>query len=169
MLQELDGHLTDHEVRMIVCRVLDQYKRFKQLTGSLEYSSIFSDEYAPHNKKFGISWAIASAFPSGSKIEDRIVVKRIEYGKKHVRPALLSNNILIYILNDTTEYDSDYLKNCYALNVNHFSEDRLFCYIKLYINHKNISKISLCLPDENGMVIGEETLLDANQLKMVAA
>ena len=97
MIEFLRKHISDNEIREILKRIVDQYSKYKCLTNAPEFQNLFSEEYAPHKKQHGISWAISSAFPSGIMVANRLAVRRLKYGRGHTRPELFAQNIKLHI------------------------------------------------------------------------
>ena len=56
MIKQLLGHVTQDEINLIVNMIIEQYAKYNRLTNSKEFQTLFSDEYAPHNKQRSISW-----------------------------------------------------------------------------------------------------------------
>lgn len=52
------------------------------------------------------------------------------------------------------------------MNSNNFCNNKIFCFFKFSIDNKKLTKISLCLPDDNGNIIQEEELLNKSQIEM---
>ena len=169
MIKQLKDHLTEHEIETILKIIKSQYKKFLRFTESTEFTSIFSDEYAPHKKQHTISWAISSAFPSGKIVGESLVVERLLYGKGHTRPILSNKMIELHILNKTTDFESEYLKKRYQYNTNNFSLPKLFAYIMYEVKNKRLISITLCLPDETGVVIERELLMSRDVLQQLVA
>lgn len=169
MIKQLEGHITEHQLELITEMIRKQYRRYLRLTGNREFTSIFAEEYTPHNRQHGISWAIASAFPSNTIIDNSLKVERLLYGKGHTRPVLSNDVLELHILNKTTHFDANYLKQRYQYNANGFSNKKLFAYIKFSVEHKKLIFVSICLPDEDGNVVEEEVLLSRDFLKQMAA
>ena len=169
MIKQLKGHVSDLQINQIVDIIASQYQKYLRLTGSEEFSALFADEYAPHKRQHGISWAISSAFPSGNIVGTTLKVERLKYEGGHTRPVLSNESIELHILNNTTNFDAKYLKRRYMYNLNDFTQEKLFAYIKFSVKKKRLYYVSLCLPDENGNVVEEMILLDRNALKLLAA
>lgn len=168
MLDQLQGHLTDEEVLAIRNVIIGKYIDYRRLVDGAHFRSVFAEEYAPHNRQFGVSWAIASAFPSQTTLSS-FRVSRILYGKGHTRPCLSNDRIELMILNATTHFNADYLCDRYMYNAKCFSNEKLFAYIKFAVDHRKLTRISLCVPNEQGKVIAEEILLDRNAILTLAA
>ena len=164
MIAKLQGHLTQNTIDTIVNMIKIQYREYLLFTNTERFVSVFSNEYAPHKRQHSVSWAISSAFPSGSKIDDTLNVECLTYGKGHKRPMLRNKDIIIHILNKTTHFDAKYLKEFYLNNVNNFMGEVLYCYFKFSVSHNRLMQVSLCLPDENGIVVNEEVLLDEQSI-----
>lgn len=169
MIKQLEGHITEHQLELITEMIREQYQRYLRLTGNQEFTSIFAEEYVPHRRQHGISWAIASAFPSNTMVDNSLKVERLLYGKGHTRPVLSNDAVELHILNKTTHFDADYLKQRYQYNDNGFSNKKLFAYIKFSVDHKKLIFVSICLPDKDGNVVAEEMLLSRDLLKRMAA
>ena len=60
-------------------------------------------------------------------------------------------------------------KQRYQYNLDNFTHKKLFVYIKFSVINKRLTTISLCLPDENGNMVDEMTLLDRQTLKLLVA
>ena len=169
MIQRLEGHIAQWQIDMIVDRIRNQYQEYLNLTGSPAFARIFAEEYAPHKRQHGVSWAISSAFPSNTTVADSLQVERLLYGRGHTRPVLKNDRIELHILNKTTHFDADYLKERYKYNSNGFTGAKLFAYIKFSVENRKLVSVSLCLPDENGKVIEEVSLLSRDFLRKMAA
>lgn len=167
MIEQLINHISQDTVNQIVTMISGQYRSYLRLINSTEFTKLFVEEYAPHNRQHGVSWAISSAFPSGSRVGE-LSVSCLEYGKGHTRPVLSNNCIEIYVLNSSTHFDAQYLHDRYAYNADNFAAEKLFCYIRFEVDHRKLKKVELCLPDENGEVVCSELLLDAKELRLVA-
>lgn len=169
MIEQLKNHITEEQLAIVLTTIKEQYKKYLQLTGSSDFTSIFADEYAPHKRQHSVSWAISSAFPSGTSIGDSLKIERLLYGKGHTRPILFNDLIELHILNRTTHFNADYLKQRYEYNAADFSNQKLFAFIKFSVEHRKLVSVSLCLPDKNGNVVAEEPLLGREMLKLMAA
>jgi hypothetical protein len=169
VIPQLEGHINDTQVNAILNVIRNQYREYLRLTGSHEFIRLFADEYAPHNRQFGVSWAISSAFPSGMVINNELYVTRLEYGRGHTRPIISNGSIELHILNKTTDFEADYLKERYLFNLNGFAGEKLFAYIKFGVEKRQLVDVRLCLPDENGIVIAEEMLMDRQTILNWAA
>lgn len=99
MIKQLEKHITEKQVYCIVDIIIKQYSNYKRLLDSPAFKSIFSDEYAPRNRQFSVSWAIASGFPSCSNSCEDFKIDCINYSKNFTRPLLYNNDIKILILN----------------------------------------------------------------------
>ena len=169
MIKQLQGHITEYEINLILGKIKNQYQMFLRLTGSREFTSIFADEYAPHKRQHSVSWAISSAFPSGTTIGDSLEVERLVYGKGHTRPILKNETIELHILNKTTHFDASYLKQRYKYNSDNFKQEKLFAYVKFAVENKRLVSVLLCLPDATGKVVEKETLISRDVLQLIAA
>lgn len=169
MIKQLMAHISQEQVNSIVNTIICQYFKYRKLIDSLDFKEVFLEEYTPHNKQFGLSWAISSAFPSQSTIDDTLHVSCYIYSKNFTRPLLSSESIKLMVLNKTTHFKADYLSDFYKMNENNFQGKQLFCYIKFSVDNKQLTKISLCLPDQNGDVIEEEVLLGRKQIQIRVA
>lgn len=169
MIELLRDHISNEEIQEILRIITCQYGNYKRLINSPEFQDLFAEEYAPHKKQHGISWAISSAFPSNSRIANRLTVHRLEYGRGHTRPELFAQNIKLHILNKSTDFDASYLKECYALNSNGFTGIQLYCFIQFNIQHNQLVEVALCLPNENGRIVAKEILIDKPALMEIAA
>lgn len=169
MIQELQGHISDIQINTITNIISRQYSEYLRLLLSPQFNRVFSDEYAPHNRQHSVSWAISSAFNSNTTICDNIRINRLKYGRGHARPLLLNDTIELLVLNRTTHFDANYLKERYLYNANHFSNNKLFAYVKFSVEQSRLIEVKLCLPDENGIVVAEEILLDRETIINLAA
>ena len=160
MIPQLEGHITEAQMNAILNIIQTQYRDYVRLTGSPEFNRIFANEYAPHNRQYGVSWAISSAFPSNMVVAENLQVTRLVYGKGHTRPVLSNDGIELLILNKTTDFDATYLQERYNFNSNQFNNNKLFAYIKFSVENRMLIEVKLCLPDETGNVDVEEILLD---------
>ena len=167
MIKQLKGHLSEVALEKIKEAIIQQYKKYKEWMGSEAFRNLFDEEYAPHKRQFILSWAISSAFPSGVNVAD-LEVTLLKYGRGHKRPCLSNEKGEVYVLNDSTEFDSEYLKERYAWNGDDFSRVKLFCYIKFKATAKQLTEVELCLPDECGNVVAREVLITRAELKLVA-
>lgn len=79
-----------------------------------------------------------------------------------------NERIVIHILNDTTNFDAQYLKSFYKKNENNFSGEQLYCYVKFLVEGTTLTEITLCLPDETGMVVENEVLLARDEMCRLA-
>lgn len=104
MIEQLDGHITEWQIESVVEIIRNQYQEYLNLTGSPAFTRIFAEEYAPHKRQHGVSWAISSAFPSGTMVANSLQVERLLYGKGHTRPILKNDTIELHILNKTTHF-----------------------------------------------------------------
>lgn len=169
MIRLLQNHITDAQVKGILDIIVRQYQKYLRLTNSKDYNDIFAEEYAPHKKQNSVSWAISSAFPSNSVIADSLVVNRLCYEGGHTRPVLTNDNIELMILNKTTHFYANYLMTRYLYNQHNFKNQKLFAYIKFGVENKQLTFVSLCLPDEKGNITEEDMLLTrANILKIAS-
>lgn len=159
MIQQLEGHITQEQIDTIVEIIIEQYKRYQRLVNSSQFLEIFAEEYAPHKRQHSISWAISSAFPSGTIIGDDLQVELLKYGRGHTRPILVNEQVELHILNRTTHFNASYLLERYSYNANGFLNDKLYCFIRFDVENRQLTNLTLCLPYENGVLI-EETLLD---------
>lgn len=168
MIKQLENHVSDAQINMIVDIIIKQYQKYLRLTSSEEFVSIFAEEYAPHKRQHSVSWAISSAFPSGKSVGS-LKINRLKYEGGHKRPILSNEYIEIHILSKTTNFNAHYLKLRYMYNLNNFTSKKLFAYIKFSVNNKRLTTISLCLPDENGIIVDEMILLNRQTLKLLVA
>lgn len=166
MIRQLFGHITQEQINSIVNIIITQYAEYNRVINSRTFRTLFSDEYAPHNKQFSISWAISSGFPSGQNIVDGMQISCYEYSRKFTRPLLSNSRIKVLILNKTTHFKADYLNDFYELNANNFRNDQLFCYFKFSVEKKVLTSISICLTNASGAVVQEEQLLNKHQIEM---
>lgn len=169
MFSQLEEHITDAQVQNVLDIIKTQYQKYLHLIGRNDFNEVFAEEYAPHKRQNGVSWAISSAFPSGTLCADSLKIDRLLYGKGHTRPVLSNESIELLILNKTTHFQADYLRTRYFYNKNNFSEKKLFAYIKFSVEHRKLMHVSFCLPDETGKVVAEQVLLDrASIINLVA-
>ena len=164
MIRQLLDHVTQDEINLIVNMIIEQYARYDILTNSEDFQILFSDEYAPHNRQHSISWAISSAFPSNTTVGNKLSISCYKYSRNFTRPLLFNDKINILILNKTTHLNAKYLKRFYSMNSNNFCNNKIFCFFKFSV--EKLTKISLCLPDDNGNIIQEEELLNKSQIEM---
>lgn len=169
MIRLLQSHITDAQVKVILDVIVRQYQKYLRLTNSKDYNDIFAEEYAPHKKQHSVSWAISSAFPSNSIIADSLVVNRLFYGRGHTRPVLSNDNIELMILNKTTHFQANYLMKRYLYNQHNFESQKLFAYMKFGVEHKQLTFVSLCLPDEMGNITEEDILLTRANILRIAS
>ena len=169
MIRQLNGHITDELVDRILSIIKSQYHKYLKLIGSKEFANVFLEEYAPHKRQHGISWAISSAFRSNTVIDGILKVECLRYGKGHTRPSLSNDKIEIHILNKSTDFNANYLMERYKYNSDNFSREKLFAYIKFEVKNNRLKEVSLCLPDEKGNVVREEVLLKREDLRLIAA
>lgn len=169
MIKQLEGHITEQQIGTVVEIIRNRYQEYLNLTGSPAFTRIFAEEYAPHKRQHGVSWAISSAFPSGTMVANSLQVERLLYGKGHTRPILKNDTIELHILNKTTHFFADYLKERYKYNCNSFTGPKLFAYIKFSVESRKLVSVSLCLPDENGNIVEEESLITRDILRRMAA
>lgn len=168
MLRQLQGHLTDQQLSDICNVIIARYKKYKQYTNTSAFQSMFSNEYAPHNKKCSLSWSISSAFPSGSTVSG-LKVSRLDYGRGHKRPCLNKPDLELMILNDTTNFQAEYLIERYKYNANDFINQKLFAYVRFVVKDNHLKNITLCVPDENGSIVAEKVMLDSDAIEALAA
>lgn len=169
MIRQLNGHITDELVDRILSIIKSQYQKYLKLIGSKEFENVFLEEYAPHKRQHGISWAILSAFRSNTTIDGELKVDCLRYGKGHTRPSLSNDKIEIHILNKSTDFNANYLMERYKYNSDNFSRKKLFAYIKFEVKNNRLKEVSLCLPDKKGNVVREEVLLKREDLRLIAA
>lgn len=169
MIELLENHISNKEIQEILGIITRQYGNYRRLINLPEFQNLFAEEYAPHKKQHGISWAISSAFPSNSRIANRLTVRRLKYGRGHTRPELSARDIKLHILNESTDFNASYLKECYALNGNGFTGIQLYCFIQFSVHHNRLIEVALCLPNENGSIIAKEILINKSTLMRIAA
>ena len=104
MIRQLEGHITECQIGPVVEIIRNQYHEHLNLTGSPAFTSMFAEEYAPHKRQHSVSWAISSAFSSGTMVANSLQVKRLLYGRGHTRPILKNDAIGLHILNKTTHF-----------------------------------------------------------------
>lgn len=169
MIERLREHVSDGQMREIVDMIVKQYRNYLGNMDNLNAANLFREEYASHYRQYCISWAIISAFESGSIVAGDLQVKKIEYGRGHNRPELSNNKIKIHILSSEINLNANYLQKDYECNKNNFSNEQLCCIIRYNTKRGRLNSITLCLPDETGQIIETEKLLDRNKiLKYVA-
>lgn len=169
MIKQLIGHIAQEQVDAIVGTIISQYRRYLLLINSSTFSSIFSEEYKPHKRQHSVSWAISSAFPSNRSPIEGLGTNRLTYGKGHTRPELSNSAVAIHILNKTTHFQADYLKQYYQMNANGFTNSQLYCYFRFEVEKNHLTKIALCLPNEDGTIFEEETLLNEKAIIQLVA
>ena len=169
MIKQLEGHIADWQIKIVVTIITQQYQKYLNLIESPEFSSIFAEEYAPHRRQHGVSWAISSAFPSNTFVANSLYVERLHFGKGHTRPVLKNDTIELHILNRTTDFDANYLKERYKYNRKNFTNPKLFAYIKFSVKNNKLFSLSLCLPDDKGNVVAEESLWSRHTPSIKAA
>ena len=169
MIKQLNGHITENQINVIVEIIKSQYLKYLNFTGKFDYNGLFADEYSPHKHQHNISWAISSAFPSNTIVANNLYVERLIYGRGHIRPSLSNDYIELHILNKTTDFKAKYLEKRYAYNSNDFINQKLFAYIKFSVKNDRLVNISLCLPDEKGVIVAEQELLNKKVLELLAA
>lgn len=169
MDKHIEKHIKEEQINEIVHRIIVQYQKYLRFTRSKEYKDLFLEEYEPHKKQHSVSWAISSAFPSGNTICGDLVVSRLKYEGGHTRPVLSNDKIELHILNKGTDFDAKYLKKRYLYNKNDFSNTKIFVYMKFLVENNRLTKILLCLPDENGKIVHKKVLLDRHSILQIAA
>lgn len=169
MIVQLNGHISNHNIESIKNVIKAQYQKYLTLVNSPQFKQLFLEEYAPHKKQHSVSWAISSGFPSGSVVDGVLQVGCLRYGKGHTRPELKNERIVLHVLNKTTHFDADYLKDYYAMNDNGFQNEQLYCFVKFSVNNRRLQSVELCLPDKDGNIIEKETLIGLPELKLMVA
>ncbi len=169
MISCLRGHISERQINVVLSRILNQYAAYKELIGSTSFTRIFAEEYTPHNRQHSVSWAISSAFPSETILCDDIEISRLVYGKGHTRPQLNNSKLVFHILNKTTHFNANYLKEYYELNDSDFQNEKLYCYFKFEVVKQSITKIELCLPNADGSLFESELLYDSKNTVAEAA
>ncbi len=167
MIEQLREHIREQDIIEIVNIIQNQYRKYIRLTNTPQFMQIFSEEYMPHKRQHNISWAISSAFPSGTTVGE-LNITCLNYGKGHTRPVLSNDRIELHVLNSTTDFTARYLKDRYQYNANDFSKNKLFCYIKFHVVNERLKEVLLCLPNENGEVTYSEFLLTRQDLMLIA-
>ena len=158
MIKELNGHITQKQINIVVDKIKQQYTNYLNLINSSLFKSIFAPEYAPTRKKHSISWAISSAFPSGNTFS-KLNVKRLEYGWfKLARPEIYNEKIVFHIIHDLNSRKPKYLKKYFSMN-NSFDNDKIYFYINYKIDKNDLIIIEICLPDSTGKVIKREVII----------
>ena len=164
MIQQLIGYLTQGQIDEILNIIMTQYRLFCHFIETADYRNLFAEEYAPHKRMHGVSWAIASGFSSNTDIIEGITISRKEYGKGHTRPELKNDRIVIHILNKTTHFHAEYLNEYYRMNNFEGQIEKMYCYFKFSVDHRKLKQVSLCLPDINGAVLVEDILLSTPEI-----
>ena len=164
MIQQLQGHITDAQMNTISTIICTQYRNYLRLTGGPEFNRVFANEYAPHNRQHGISWAISSAFQSNTVICDNLQISRLVYGCGHARPLISNDTIELMVLNRTTHFNADYLQTRYQYNSNQFANEKLFAYVRFSVENRQLIDIRLCLPDAGGQIVAEEILFNRQEI-----
>lgn len=62
MIEQISGHITEKQVLEILKSIITRYKKFLKLMASVNFQTLFSDEYSSHRKRNTATWAIYSAF-----------------------------------------------------------------------------------------------------------
>lgn len=168
MIEELENHLTQEQIDGIKTIIANQYQSFKHLNNTPEYRNLYLDEYSAHRRQHNISWAIASGFPNNGNNVGGLRNICFKYNGGHTCPMLQNERFVIHILNDTTNFDAQYLKSFYKKNENNFSGEQLYCYVKFLVEGTTLTEITLCLPDETGMVVENEVLLARDEMCRLA-
>lgn len=169
MVSKLRGHITEHTIEEVKNIIKFQYKQYLLLVNSPQFQQLFLAEYAPHKNQNSVSWAISSGFPSGSCVDKILWVDCLKYGKGHTRPELRNKNIVMHILNSTTHFNADYLKEYYAMNDNFYQNEQLYCYIRFTVRAQKLQLVELCVPDSNGTVVEREILIRLPELILLSA
>ncbi len=169
MLKQIENLVSESTIQAILDTIIERYCEYERLVNSDRFQRVFLAEYAPHNRQFSISWAISSGFPSGTRINNELNIARLEYSRKFTRPLLENENIYILILNKTTHFNADYLKEYYALNNSAREDAKRFCYFKFSVDNRKLTKVSLCYPNEHGDIVAEELLLNKSQIELKLA
>lgn len=170
MIAQLNGHITEAQLDVIKTTIQNQYAQYKRMTGLPEFQNLFRSEYGAHRKRHSVSWAINSAFVSGTIIADNLTIKIDSDMGGHVRPVLENDRIIVHVLNESTNFQANYYQDFYAVNDFERNPDKLYCYIKYKESHdmEKLTEVVLCLPNQNGTVVAEEVLLSKAILKLVA-
>ena len=169
MIKELEGHISDQEIQAIVSIIKAQYRRYLSFMDSNQMQRLFRYEYAPHKRQHTVSWAISSAFPSGSNVLPGFQISCLKYGKGHTRPELTNNRVLLHILNQSTDFDAAYLKHYYQINTNIAEQEQVYCFIRFSVRKNMLKSVELCLPAQNGTIAKTETLLSTQELELLTA
>lgn len=169
MIRQLQGHISQEQINAITRIIVFQYQAYKQITQRDDYQRVFADEYQPHKRQHSVSWAISSGFRSNTTVVNGFNIECLHYGKGHTRPQLQNERLIIHILNHTTHFNADYLKEYYTRNKLEGDSEQLYCYFKFVVDHQQLRRLSLCFPDENGIVIEEEMLLNNQEIKALVA
>lgn len=161
MIEQISGHITEKQVLEILKSIITRYKKFLKLMASVNFQTLFSDEYSSHRKRNTATWAIYSAFTNKKNFSGGLRACCFKYAKGHTIPKLENDSILILIMSSHCDFSSQYLQQFYMQNAENFTHEKLFCYFKFEINRDDrLCEISLCLPDENGNVIAQEVLVE---------
>lgn len=169
MISQIENLVSSEAIETVLDTIIMRYREYDRLVNSERFQRLFLDEYAPHNKQFSISWAISSGFPSGAIINNELLVKKLVYSRNFTRPLLSSDSISIMVLNKTTHFKADYLNDYYAMNSEKKDNTKRFCYFKFSVDHRILTKVSLCYPNEYGGIIAEKTLINKQQIKFKIA
>lgn len=164
VIEELQGYISQDQINLIIKIIIEQYNKYLRYTNSDTFKALFNDEYSPHNKQYSISWAISSAFTKESNVCDGFQIECLKYAKNFNRPLLKNEKINILILNKTTHFNANYLKDFYRMNSK--NTEKVFCYFKFSVDKNRLTKVSLCYPDENGNIVSEETLLERKDIDL---
>ncbi len=165
MLKQIENLITIKTIQIITDIIIERYLEFKKLIDSETCQNLFLEEYAPHNRQYGASWAISSGFPSGSMINNELYVDKLTYSRNFTRPLLYNDRIKIMILNNGTDFYAEYLKDYYKMNKPNNREKKRFCFIKNTVDHRILKQITICYPNEYGKIIAEEELISKEQIK----
>lgn len=156
MISELNGRITQKQIDDVVKQIKNQYHKYLNYINTSITNGIFAEEYAPTKDKHCSSWAISSAFPSGTMISG-LNVRCKKYGLfRLARPELYNNNVIFHILANTVDLNANYLHNYYKMNSD-LNNEVIYFYLYYTIKNDNIT-IEVRLPDENGEVIKSEVL-----------
>ncbi len=168
MIEQLNGHITEKQIREICNAIVEQYRKYLRYQNTLEYRRLFAEEYNAHRKQHQLSHTIVSAFRDGSTIANCRVFCMKDSGG-HTRPELISPTLVMHIHSQGTGFQSKYLERYYKCNSDGFSKDCLYAYILFEEKNDRLLAINLCLPDEAGIVVEKELLLNQQKITTLAS
>lgn len=156
MITQLKDRLTQSQLNQIVRIIHKRYHEHLRVQQSKQYQDLYGGEYSSHRERECADSAILHGFPSKTTNIDGLSVRCIRYGA-YRQPEFYNERIVFHILFNTSTFDAKYLEKYYEMNANGFSDERLYCYIKVIIKSREM-EIYLCLPDENGEVVDDQLL-----------